>query len=154
MEPPTSRPLRRATEADASAIADIWLAAFRATYAFPPAHTDAEVRAWVRDDLVPRTETWVAEERGEPVAFLSLGEGWIEQLYVRPDRTRRGIGSRLIRLAQERARGELQLWTFAVNTGARRFYERHGFVAVEETDGSGTEERQPDVRYAWRNDPR
>jgi hypothetical protein len=42
------------------------------------------------------------------------------------------------------------LWTFQTNTGARRFYERHGFVAVDETDGSANEERAPDVRYAWR----
>jgi ribosomal protein S18 acetylase RimI-like enzyme len=44
----------------------------------------------------------------------------------------------------------LWLWTFQTNTGARRFYERHGFVAVDETDGSANEERAPDVRYAWR----
>jgi hypothetical protein len=33
---------------------------------------------------------------------------------------------------------------------ARRFYERHGFVAVEHTDGAGNEEREPDVRFLWR----
>jgi hypothetical protein len=34
-----------------------------------------------------------------------------------------------------------------VNAGARRFYEREGFVAVDSTDGHGNEERAPDVRY-------
>ena len=43
----------------------------------------------------------------------------------------------------------LQLWTFQVNEAARRFYERQGFVAAESTDGSGNEERSPDVRYTW-----
>ena len=33
------------------------------------------------------------------------------------------------------------------NAGARRFYERNSFVAVEFTDGNGNEEREPDVRY-------
>ncbi|MDP9464580.1 MAG: GNAT family N-acetyltransferase, partial [Actinomycetota bacterium] len=42
----------------------------------------------------------------------------------------------------------LQLWTFESNDRARRFYERHGFTAVEFTDGAGNEERWPDVRYA------
>ncbi len=32
---------------------------------------------------------------------------------------------------------------------ARRLYERHGFVAVEETDDDNVE-RAPDVRYTWR----
>lgn len=37
-----------------------------------------------------------------------------------------------------------------VNESARRFYERHDFVAAEYTDGHGNEEREPDVRYVWR----
>ncbi len=43
----------------------------------------------------------------------------------------------------------LQLWTFASNVRAQRFYERHGFVVVERTDGSGNEEKAPGLRYRW-----
>jgi GNAT superfamily N-acetyltransferase len=142
--------LRRASATDAEVVASIHLAAFRATYAFPLAHPDDEVRAWVADHLLPETETWVAELHGEVVAFCSLRDGWVEHLYVRPGHTGRAIGSRLIELAKQRAPAGLQLWTFQVNAGARRFYERHGFRAVEMTDGAGNEERQPDVRYAWK----
>jgi GNAT superfamily N-acetyltransferase len=142
--------LRREEPEDAEAVAVIHLAAFRATYGFPLAHTDDEVRAWVADHLLPTTETWVAEVDGVVVAFCSLGAGWIEQLYVAPGHTGHGIGSRLVELAKKRQPGGLQLWTFQINTGARRFYERHGFRVVEMTDGSANEERQPDVRYAWR----
>ena len=42
----------------------------------------------------------------------------------------------------------MQLWAFQSNTGALRFYERHGFVAVEETDGDN-EEGAPDLRMRW-----
>jgi hypothetical protein len=42
------------------------------------------------------------------------------------------------------------LWTFQRNAPARRFYEKEGFVAVRETDGSGNEEREPDVLYLWK----
>ncbi len=41
------------------------------------------------------------------------------------------------------------LWVFQSNTGARRFYERHGLVELEHTDGSGNEEKSPDLRMAW-----
>ena len=41
----------------------------------------------------------------------------------------------------------VDLWTFQRNAGARRFYERNGFVAMEFTDGASNEEREPDVRY-------
>jgi GNAT superfamily N-acetyltransferase len=142
-------PMRLARQSDADAIADVWLAAFRETYSFPPAHTDAEVREWVRSGLLPRTETWVVEADGAVVAFMSLrGEG-VEQLYVRQPWTGRGIGSRLLARAKERRSEGLELWTFQVNAGARRFYERHGFVVAEMTDGAANEERQPDVRYVW-----
>jgi len=39
------------------------------------------------------------------------------------------------------ATAELSLWTFQQNLRARRFYERHGFVVVTETDGADNEEK-------------
>jgi len=140
--------LRPAVQADAAAVADAWLTAFRETYAFPPAHGDAEVREWVHTRLLPEAEVWVADAAGEVVGFMALRNGWVEQLYLRGPWTGRGIGSRLIALAKARSPAGLQLWTFQVNAGARRFYERHGFVAAEMTDGDN-QEGQPDVRYAW-----
>ena len=52
-------------------------------------------------------------------------------------------------LAKDQQPEGLQLWTFASNVGAQRFYERHGFEAVERTDGSDNEEGAPDIRYVW-----
>ncbi len=141
--------LRRATPDDAAAVAAVFLDSFHATYSFPLAHPDDEVRGWIRDRLIPEHETWVAHDGDRVVALLALAPGWIEQLYVAPDLLRRGIGSRLVEVAKASQPDGLQLWTFQVNDRARGFYERHGFVAVELTDGSGNQERQPDVRYAW-----
>jgi hypothetical protein len=44
----------------------------------------------------------------------------------------------------------LELWVFQRNDAAREFYARHGFIELRRTDGSGNEEREPDVRLAWR----
>ena len=142
--------LRRATPDDALAVADVFLDSFHATYAFPLAHTDEEVRGWIRERLIPDHETWVAVDGDRVVAMLALAPGWIEQLYVTPDRLRQGLGSRLVEIAKTRQPDGLQLWTFQVNERARSFYEREGFLAVEMTDGSGNQERQPDVRYEWK----
>jgi GNAT superfamily N-acetyltransferase len=73
----------------------------------------------------------------------------LSQLYLDPDWRGRGLGDRFVGLAKERSPEGLHLWTFQVNKPAHRFYERHGFVAVEFTDGSTNEEREPDVRYVW-----
>lgn len=142
--------VRRATPADSAAVADVYLSSFRAVLpTVRLAHSDDEVRGWVSDWVVPRTETWVAVDGDDVVAILSLEPGWVNQLYVAPHRIGEGIGRRLLDLAKQRAEGPLDLWTFQVNERARRFYERNGFAAVETTDGAGNEEREPDIRYHW-----
>jgi GNAT superfamily N-acetyltransferase len=147
--------LRRAVSADARAVADVWLRSRRAAVADVPApvHPDDEVRHHFETVLVPTRETWLAEADGVVVAVLVLDGGELDQLYVDPDWQRGGIGSQLVLLAQSRRPGGLALWTFQSNLGARRFYERHGFVAVDWTDGSTNEERAPDVRYVWAGHP-
>ena len=140
--------VRRATAEDAPAVAEVFLSSFHATYEFPLAHTDDEVRAWVRDHLVPTQETWVATDGDRVVGMMVVAPGHLEQLYVAPDRLGGGVGRRLLDLAKERSPDGLSLWTFQVNERARRFYERNAFSAVEFTTGDN-EERQPDVRYEW-----
>lgn len=150
----TTITLRRAAAADASAVADVYLASFHATYDFPLAHTDDEVRRWIRDVVVATRETWVAidGDGGPVVAMMVVGPGELDQLYVAPDRLGRGIGRRLLEQAQRSSPVGLALFTFQVNARARRFYERNGFVATWFGDGTANEEGQPDVRYAWRPD--
>jgi hypothetical protein len=45
--------------------------------------------------------------------------------------------------------GGLSLWAFVANHRAIAFYGRVGFVEVLRTDGSGNEERAPDVQMHW-----
>ena len=143
--------LRRARADDAAVVAEIFLDSFHATYDFALAHSDDEVRGWVRDDVVATQETWVAVEGGRVVALMVVAPGHLEQLYVATHRLGKGIGRRLLDLAKDRSPDGLRLWTFQVNERARRFYERNGFLAVEFTEGNN-EERQPDVRYEWLGD--
>jgi GNAT superfamily N-acetyltransferase len=115
-------------------------------------HTDADVRRWFAGVVLAEREVWLAEADGSGgvVGLMVLDGDWVDQLYVDPSWTGRGLGSRFVEQAKEVRPGGLDLWTFQSNVGAQRFYERHGFVALERTDGSGNEERSPDVRYAWR----
>jgi GNAT superfamily N-acetyltransferase len=142
--------IRRAVDADAQAVAGVWLRSFRSVYGFPPAHTDREIRSWIRTTLIATHETWVAELDDRIVALLSVAPGWVDQLYVDPAAQGRGIGRVLLAHAMARQPDGLELWTFQANERARRFYARNGFSEAELTDGSGNEERQPDVRMVWR----
>ncbi|WP_327358295.1 GNAT family N-acetyltransferase [Streptomyces sp. NBC_01304] len=143
--------VRRATDSDAAAVAEVWLRAFSA--ALPQvrrAHTDEQVRSWFREVVVPGQETWVATVEGAVVGLMVLDGADLEQLYLDPPWRGHGIGDRLVELAKQRRPAGLALWTFQVNAPACRFYERHGFVEAERTDGRRNEEREPDVRYVWR----
>jgi GNAT superfamily N-acetyltransferase len=151
----TTRPapvsIRRATASDGGGIGDVWLTSWRATFDFPPAHPDDDVRRWLAEELLTRTETWVAvEPRGRVVALIALGEATVEQLYVAPDWFGRGVGGRLLDLARTRRPHGLELFCFQINRRARAFYEHRGFVPIAYGDGSGNDEHQPDVLYRWR----
>ncbi|MEU1267569.1 GNAT family N-acetyltransferase [Streptomyces sp. NPDC005799] len=145
--------LRRAAAPDARAAADVWLSSFAAALptVVSPRSAD-EVRGHFRDVVVPFRETWVADAGGGHgiVGVMVLADVELSQLYLAPDWRGHGLGDRFVSLAKERSPLGLTLWTFQVNKPAHRFYERHGFVAVEYTDGGGNEEREPDVRYLWR----
>ncbi|WP_152092854.1 MULTISPECIES: GNAT family N-acetyltransferase [Rhizobium] len=94
-------------------------------------------------------EIWGAEEEGgRLVGVIAFLEDWIDQLYVLPEAQGRGIGSRLLDIAKS-AYPQLSLWTFQRNEPARRFYLKHGFFVVDESDGAGNEEKEPDVLYKW-----
>lgn len=150
---PTMNPdIRRAGPEDASTVADVLIRARAgAGDAIPPGvHPDHEVHEWVRTVVIPDRETWLALGP-QPLAVLVLDGDWIDQLYVLPEATGQGVGSRLVDLAKARRPAGLHLWTFQSNTGAQRFYQRHGFTVTETTDGSGNEEKSPDLRYSWSN---
>jgi GNAT superfamily N-acetyltransferase len=116
-------------------------------------HTPDEDRAYFRELLFVRCQIWGTIGPKGPVGIIAFRKDWIDQLYILPESQARGAGSVLLDIAKSQF-DYLQLWTFRKNTGARRFYERRGFLFVEETNGSRNEEREPDVRYEWRSGSR
>ncbi|QPF75127.1 GNAT family N-acetyltransferase [Roseateles sp. DAIF2] len=144
--------IRRAGPDDAATLAALYLAARRTHLPFAPlAHRDEEVRQWIAAQLIPAGRSWLIEaEPGRPLGLLSdsvdaAGMGWIDQLYLDPARVGRGLGRALLLHALQRLPRPLRLYTFQANMGARRFYERHGFVVLREGDGADNEERCPDL---------
>jgi len=143
--------IRRALPAEAESLAALWLRSRAASFpSIPPAiHTDEDVHRWFEAKVLPSREVWVADRQGEATALMVLDHEWIDQLYVDPASTGRGIGGALLEHAMGLRPTGLYLWTFQGNLGARRFYEAHGFVATV-TRTCGNEEQAPDVRYEWR----
>jgi len=157
--------LRPGSPEDAQALADLFIAARRAAEpAIPPSvHTPSEIQRWFANLLGvadpdrlteperkrPHSETWVAERDSAVEGFLTLEREWLDSIYVRPGLTGQGIGTALLDLAKSLRPGGFGLWVFETNLGARRFYTRHGLLALERTDGRDNEEKAPDIAMVW-----
>lgn len=99
--------------------------------------------------LIARAEVFVARGAGgQATGFLARDGEEVPAFQVAAFARGRGLGARLIARAKV-GRERLWLWSFAANTGARRFYAREGFREVDSTAGDN-EEGLPDVKLEWR----
>ena len=111
-------------------------------------HTPEADQWFFRERIFNTCEMWGAFDGAAMRGIIAFREGWIDQLYVLPEAQRRGVGKDLLQVAQN-AFDRLQLWTFQRNAPARRFYKARGFALIQETDGAGNEEKEPDALYLW-----
>ena len=147
--------LRPATDPDAPRVANVLIDTRTRFMPYAPsAHTDEEVREWVVSYLVPTSRVTVAEVEGHVMGVMATEVGdqvsWVTQMAVDPTIVGHGLGSLLLARAVGTLVSPIRLYTFQANVGARRFYERHGFVAIEFTDGQTNEEHCPDILYEYR----
>ena len=138
--------LRPATPLDAGRVGAILSAWIDETPWMPRIHTRAEDIAHA-SMMVDRG--WVTVSVDEAVTgFLARDADDIHALYIAPEARGQGTGSQLLTHAM-RTEPKLTLWTFQANLSAQSFYQRHGFVEIERTDGAGNDEGLPDIRYDW-----
>lgn len=140
--------VRKAEEGDTQVLAAILQSWLEDTPWMPVLHTLADTETFCRH-LTKAADCWVAEDAAQVSGFLARDKEWVTALYLASSARDRGIGCKLLAEAKD-GQDALQLWCFQNNTGARRFYERHGFVAEELTDGAGNDEKLPDIRFVWR----
>ena len=165
--------VRPAIPADAPAIAQVRVDAWRTTYKgmMPAAYLAAmkveDSRAlWDRVlTAAPNTtNTIVAEVDGRVVGFavaLMLPEpkfgldAELSAIYLDRDRQRAGLGTRLFAavLAAQRRHGATGLltWVIAGNRGARAFYERYGAELLVEQPSQWDGMDLVEAGYGWRD---
>jgi ribosomal protein S18 acetylase RimI-like enzyme len=124
--------IRRATPADAEALAGVEMRTFRRAYADI---LDAQFLADM--DLAERTgvweralaqdgqRLWLAEVEGRVVGYAVVRDALLRALYVDPVAQGAGVGSEL--LAQAEAAGARELEVFEANGHGRHFYEGRGW---------------------------
>ena len=95
---------------------------------------DQDTDLVVHKDLLINTyiliaKTWVAEEDGTVVGFISLLENLVGGLFVSPKSQGKGYGTQLIEYARS-IKGSLLVEVYKENFNARKFYEKCGFVLM------------------------
>lgn len=153
---PNTLLLRKAAQADAEGIANVYLVSRKLLPYAPLAHSDIEILHWIKETLIPTNQVTVVEENGIIIGMMALskthGIGWIDQLYLLPNSTNRGTGTMLLNRAKNTLGSPIRLHTFQKNIQARHFYERNNFCIIAFSDGLNNEEHCPDILYEWLED--
>ena len=141
--------LRRATIADAKAIAAVFSPSVRLLTFLPELHTVDEDRQFVENVMLRQCEVTVAEGSAGIIAFVARDREELRLLHTHPDHVGCGAGTALVEFLKAGGVAALELWCFEENMRARQFYEARGFKAIKFTDGAHNEAKVPDVRYRW-----
>lgn len=114
----------------------------------PDLHSPEEDLAFFTAE-VSSSHGWVVIDGEDLLGFALARDGWINQMFVDVGQQGRGVGSALLGEALRCLGPGARLWAFERNVPALGFYARHGFVEVRRTDGSGNDEKEPDVLLQW-----
>lgn len=143
--------IRLVDVADAAMVARVHMASRAATmpYLPPQKRSHEQVTEWVIDVLFRTCRVWVAVRDAEILGYAALEGDMLEDLYLRPDGLRQGIGTLLLDTVRRHSPEGVSLHVFQQNTDARAFYERRGFTVLDTSDGRGNMENLPDMTLRW-----
>ncbi|KFI07121.1 GNAT family N-acetyltransferase [Massilia sp. BSC265] len=138
--------IRQMCNYDMERVLDIWLRASIQAHAFISEQFWRAQLGNMRTLYLPAATSYVFERDGGVAGFYSLYGDALAALFVDPDRQGAGIGSLLLADAKNHRSG-LELAVYSANHAARRFYERHGFIAVDERPDEHT--GHPETLLRW-----
>ncbi len=133
--------IRKYAPADCNDVMDVWAAASAVAHSFLSREFLEQERRTIPAEHLPKADTWVWEEDGRVVGFLSLLGNEVGALFVDPGFQRSGIGRALLDRARA-LQGELEVDVFRENAIGRAFYAANGF---EEIPGGGHEQAGHEV---------
>jgi len=108
---------------------------------------------WWRDrwrrEMVPQSAIIVAEEAGALVGFVTIdASGYLDQIVVAPEAWGSELGATLMGEAKRLSPDRVTLKVNADNARAIRFYQRHGFVQIGETELNSS--GRPVLNMEWK----
>ena len=102
---------------------------------FVSLHTPEHQREYLQKKLDAGSALFMLVDK-EPVGIVSVNGSMIEDLYVLPDKQRKGYGSALLEFAISKCDGTPTLWILENNSAAEEFYLAAGFKRSGRLDAS------------------
>jgi len=122
--------IRKYKESEIPVLLTIWEQATSSAHSFLPMDFNRTVKEAMASTYLPDSNTWVFEEDGEVVGFISMLENEIGGLFVSPDRQSQGVGSQLVNHMRQ-FHQELEVEVFELNNIGKPFYEKNGFTQIK-----------------------
>ena len=139
--------LRAAQPTDAGATGEILWGYLSQTSWMPQFYTAAEIIGFC-GLMIDRGWVTLATANEQIEGFIARDKTEIHALYLSQKCIGKGVGSQLLNDAKTASK-QLELWTFQAATKAQQFYLRQSFIEIDRTDGSGNDEKLPDIHYVW-----
>ena len=116
---------------DLEPVLDIWLRASNQAHHFIAAEFWRSQLAAMREVYLPGAMSRVFEADWTVAGFCSVYGDTLAALFVSPERQRDGIGTQLLADAMA-SQSTLQLTVYSANAPAIHFYEKQGFIVLNE----------------------
>ncbi|WP_028582054.1 N-acetyltransferase [Desulfogranum japonicum] len=123
--------IRSFYQSDLEGVLNIWLTASIKAHSFMPAEYWQSKVNDMREIYLPASESYVYEERGDILGFLSIYQNNLAAIFVSPLKQGNGIGSKLIEHVKSKYQ-VLNLCVYKGNIDSIEFYKKHGFTIVYE----------------------
>ncbi|WP_394133240.1 N-acetyltransferase [Shewanella maritima] len=138
--------IRTLREDDLDSAVAIWLAASIKAHSFVPETFWQLQQQNMREVYLPNSESWVYEDNGQILGFISYYDGSIPAIFVAPQAQSKGIGGQLLDTVKNKYE-QLTLTVYAENEKTHQFYLRHGFTDEGTCICEHTGHKQVEMRW-------
>ena len=123
--------IRKYKEDEIPKLLEIWESAALLAHPFLDTDFHEMVKKAMRDIYLPNSDTWVYEESGIIIGFISMAKNEIGGLFVDPKNHSKGIGTSLVNHMNQ-FHDSLEVEVFEENKIGKPFYEKYGFKIIKE----------------------
>ena len=123
--------IRKHTPEDLEILMSIWLESSSMAHPFLDATFVDSVKKDMCNLYMPNSDTWVFEENGAILGFISMIKNEIGGLFVTPKHHFKGIGTQLVNFTSK-THAILEVEVFEKNEIGRAFYDKIGFQFLKQ----------------------